>query len=327
MSLAARRLTCLAVCVAGLAPSAPALAAGAAEELFNRGVEGMAAGRYDEACPLIERSNRLEPRPAWLFALAECESTRGRIATAVTRYDEYLAFHATLSGPAQQQQGYRATWARNQHAALVPHVPKLVVALAPGAPPGAVVTCDGAAVAPAALETPLSVDPGEHVLVARMPGGQPTEVRVKLGRDERRRVEMAVLPAPLRPPEAEAPPPSLATSRRRVAAYALGGAGLAALIAGSALGALALGQKGAVDAGCGVGGVRAACTPAGKAAADRLQAWGTGSTVGLSIGAGAAIAAVVLFATEPRPDPARTLAGARLAVTRDGATLDLTGTW
>src|SRR4051812_48805392 len=62
-----------------------------AEVLFNQGVEDMEAKRFDKACPAIEQSYRLDVRPGTLFALAECEADRGRLATAVARYDEYLA--------------------------------------------------------------------------------------------------------------------------------------------------------------------------------------------------------------------------------------------
>jgi hypothetical protein len=290
------------------------------EALFARGVDAMAAGRMEEACPVLAQSYALAPRPVRLFALAECEATRGRIATAVARYDEYLALYASLSPAARQQQGHRASWARKQQAALAPDVPKLVVALAPGAPAGAVVTRDGAVLAEAALGAPLAVDPGEHVLTAAARGGRPTEVRVRMARGERKRVELEVLPAAPEPPS----PPTDAAGRvspRRLAAYVTGGVGLSGLIAGAVLGGLALGEKGAFDAGCNVGGVPGACTHAGKAAADRLQALGNGSSAALAVGAGAAVAATVLFATEPARSRAVVSAGPR------GIALAVVGSW
>ena len=66
----------------------PALAAGpvdAAKALFDRGVEQLEAGHFNRACPAIEKSYQLDPRPGTLFTLAECEAKRGRLATAVQR--------------------------------------------------------------------------------------------------------------------------------------------------------------------------------------------------------------------------------------------------
>jgi hypothetical protein len=310
----------LALLIPALTP-ASARAEDPGEALFARGVDAMAAGRMDEACPVLAQSYALAPRPVRLFALAECEATRGRIATAVARYDEYLALYASLPPAARQQQGNRASWARKQQAALAPDVPKLVVGLAPGAPAGAVVTRDGAVLAEAALGTPLAVDPGEHVLTAAARGGRPTEVRVRIARGEHKRVELEVLPAAPEPPSPPADAAAGRVSPRRLAAYVTGGIGLSGLIAGAVLGGLALGEKGAFDAGCNVGGVRGACTHAGKAAADRLLALGNGSTAALAVGAGAAVAATVLFVTEPARPRAVVSAGPR------GIALAVVGSW
>ena len=61
-----------------------------AEVLFEDGVRLMKAGQFDEACPKIAESQRLEPRPGTLFTLAECLANDGKIATALARYEEYL---------------------------------------------------------------------------------------------------------------------------------------------------------------------------------------------------------------------------------------------
>lgn len=334
MSVAAHRTAAALAALGALAAlvlgAGPARAADPAEALFQRGVDGMTAGRYDEACPLLEQSYRRGPRPVRLFALAECEATRGRIAAAVRRYDEYLALHEALSPPARQQQGNRASWARSQQAALAPHVPKLVVALPPGAPADAVVTLDGAALAASAVGAPIPVDPGEHVLITRAPGGRPTELHVRLARDERRRVELEVAPPSPGFDLPPAPTPTAPTSGRRTAAYVTGGVGLAGVLAGAVLGGLAAGEKGTVDTSCGLGGVPGACNHAGKTAADRLQAWGLGSTVGLSIGAAAVATAVVLVVTEPRGAAVAGAGGVQVALGptgRGGFSLGVLGAW
>ena len=75
-----------------------------AEALFNKGMSEMNAGRYPTACPAIEESYRLDPRPGTLFTLAECAAKAGRVATAVSRYEDYLQLFARLAPKDQAKQ-------------------------------------------------------------------------------------------------------------------------------------------------------------------------------------------------------------------------------
>src|SRR5580658_10162383 len=111
---------------------------GAADE-FSYGLAEMLAGRYATGCPAIEASYKLDPRPGTLFTLAECENKRGRVATAVARYVDYLSAYARLTSEQQQKQGKREQTAQSQKAALEPQVPRLTLSLPPGAPAGVVV--------------------------------------------------------------------------------------------------------------------------------------------------------------------------------------------
>ena len=143
-----------------------------AKALFDRGLDDMERGDFDTGCPAIEASEKLDPRPGTLFTLAECESKRGRIATAVTLYDNYLSQIALLSPDKQALQQERKTIAIEQKAALLPGVPALTLVLPGGAPPSIVVKRDGVEVLPAAIGVPLPVDPGEHVLSTEADGKQ-----------------------------------------------------------------------------------------------------------------------------------------------------------
>jgi tetratricopeptide (TPR) repeat protein len=88
----------------------------AAEALFDRGVEEMKAGRYEKGCPALAESYRIDPRPGALFTLAECENKRGKIATAVARYEEYLRLVATLAPAQIERQRERIDIANKQKA-------------------------------------------------------------------------------------------------------------------------------------------------------------------------------------------------------------------
>jgi hypothetical protein len=352
------RTLAVALLLGSLASSGPALAAAdPAEVLFDRGVEEMEAGRYEEACPPIEQSYRLDPRVGTLFTLAECEAKRGRIATAVTRYEEYLKEHGKLPRDKKSKQGDRGQVARRQIDLLRPQLPQLTLVLPPAAPSDLRILCDGAPVDRSTLGAAVPLDPGAHVITTSAPQHASSEVRLKLARGQQLRLELTlgaaiaapITPAAAAPSASEAPSSALAeegshsTSGRRVSAYVAGGVGLAGLILGGVLGGLAIAEKSTVDASCkptsdpGTLG----CHGDGFAASQRLQKLGLWSTVGLSVGAAASVTSIVLFATEPgkpekearesgprRREPARIKsASARLSAGPTGAALGVEGAW
>jgi hypothetical protein len=188
-----RALAVLVLLRVALAPaSAGAAAPSPAQAAFDLGVADLEAGHLDRACPAIESSYKLDPRPGTLFTLAECEAQRGRVATAVKRYDDYLAIWSALAPDKQHKQGDRGRTARVQRATLLPLVPELSLQLPPDAPPGTVVLRDGAVVAAAALGVSLPIDPGEHVISTQAPGQPAFENHVLVAKGERKSVLLEV---------------------------------------------------------------------------------------------------------------------------------------
>src|SRR5438046_959901 len=78
------------------------------QALFDGGVADMEAGRFEKACPAIETSYHLDPRAGTLFALAECEAQRGRTATALRLYTEYLSLYRAFTPRKKVEQRERA---------------------------------------------------------------------------------------------------------------------------------------------------------------------------------------------------------------------------
>src|SRR5262249_667778 len=113
----------LAIGLSSLAAPAGAQDVAAAKALFSQGLAEMEAGHSEKGCPAIEESYRLDPRPGTLFTLAECENKRGRIATAVARYEDYLALVSRMPPAQQARQSVRVKIAKNQKATLGPQVP------------------------------------------------------------------------------------------------------------------------------------------------------------------------------------------------------------
>src|SRR5690349_6731302 len=108
-----RRLLALLAAPLWLYPAtAAAQDVAAADALFNKAVADMDAGRYDVACPALVESQRLDPRPGTLFAVAACNVKAGKIATASAFYDDYLRAVGDLPGTARAKHADRAKLAR-----------------------------------------------------------------------------------------------------------------------------------------------------------------------------------------------------------------------
>jgi hypothetical protein len=251
--------------------------------LFDQGLADMLAGNYDVACPALAESYRLEPLPGALFTLAECESKWGRVASARAHYLEYLARIDKMSAENRDAQGDRPGVAREQVDALSAEVPELTIELAADTPDDAVLTRDGVRVPPKMVGVAIPVDPGRHELRLEVPGRAPQSKVVELGRGERRRVTLGGRGATKKSPQGKpAPGPAPApTSGLAIAAYVVGGVGLASAIAGTIAGGVALGKKSDIDAEC----VDHECSEEGLEAVGAAQTAGTISTITLILGA------------------------------------------
>ncbi|WP_437784772.1 hypothetical protein [Sorangium sp. So ce1097] len=327
-----RRIAPLAlVLLCPLAAVTPAAAqeSAAAEALFNRGLADMEAGKYEAGCPAIAESHRLEPKPGALFTLAICESRWGRVASAFTRFEDYLALHEQMTPEQQSRQGERAKVARQERERLAPLVPELSLSLPPGAPAGTVVKRDGRVVDAALLSTGVPVDPGEHVVSTQAPGGSVWETRIQIAEGEKRRVELQVNGA-------STAAASDGISGRRAAAYVAGGVGLAGLVLGGVTGALTFGKKSIVEEHCGsaIGqSDETACDPMGLEASESASTTGLVSTIGFGVGLAGLGAAAVLLLTEPKQDEAAAGATSRriragvLAAGPGGVVFGARGAW
>ncbi|WP_437586733.1 hypothetical protein [Sorangium sp. So ce1000] len=325
-------LLCIAIATPANAQQADAVAV--AESLFNRGLADMLAGKFQTGCPALTESYRLDPRPGRLFTLAECEAKWGRTATAVSRYNDFLALYSRMSESEQLKQYDRYKIVLEQRDALAPLVPQLTLSLPSDAPPGTLVQRDGITLEGPSLGIALPVNPGEHVVTTKAPGGPVHEVRFTIEKSEQKTIELEVKPPDAPPPATpadqpprqgavppaqhdegalRAPPPAPGTSGRRVMAYVTGGLGAGGLIAGAVTGLMALNESRVADEDCDDSSSgRAVCkTVEGQAAGKRAKDLGLVSTIGFGAGAVLAGTAVVLLLTEPSPSGAQASAAPR----------------
>lgn len=312
-----------------LSSTAAAQDVAAADALFNRGVAAMKANEYKKGCPLLAESFRLDPQPGTLFTLSQCEVRWGRVATAVTRLDDYIHLYDRLTPDQKKRQADRLTLVKEQRSKLAAEVPELTLSLAPGAPAGTVVKRDDAVVASAALGLGLPIDPGEHVVSTQAPGGPVWEQRITIASGEKKPLVLEVKTAPIVgsrptpavpgviPVPAEQPTPPVEAgagpSGRRVAAYVVGGVGVAGLVLGGVMGGLALGKKSTITAHCGSGiksSDELACDGDGLAAFESVKPLGVVSTIGFAAGLAGVGTAIVMILTEPKK--AKPLIGARV---------------
>jgi len=294
------RLACSAALVwtagTGAVAAQPAHTA-AAESVFLEGRALMKEGRYAEACPKFELSARLERAAGTEANLAECYLRLGRTASAWLHYREAAAL-AQQSGAAA-----RAAEARERASRLEPTLCRLVVRASKPLPAGAVVRRDGQPLDAALLDTGVPVDPGTHLVEARV-GDAPAvsrEVSTPVPEEGAPCTETVLVlpPLPVPPPRpiAHASEPAPAGASRSVLPIVLGGAGLVALGIGTGFVVDAVARRDGADC------TSAGCTSGGH---EERRAAGTSAdvaTVSFAVGGALGAAAIVLWLIAPSSKP------------------------
>lgn len=294
-----------------------------AEALFDRAMALTKEGKMAEACPKLAESQRLDPAVGTLLYLADCYESTGRLASAWATFREALALARSVGQPAREK------IARDRAAALEAKVPKLTVALAPGADaPGLEVRLDDEPFAKAVLGEPTPLDPGEHTVAAKAPGKRPWTTKVKLTAGSASTVtvpaletEISVGPpasASVAPPAASsaappaassapvAPPPSPRPAvdegkTTRTLGLVVAGAGAVSLLAGGYFGQRAFSKWSEAQDHC----VGDRCDEqAAKASRDSRSA-GNVSTILVGLGIVGLGAGATLYLTAPKPQEGR----------------------
>jgi hypothetical protein len=269
--------------------------------LFDSGLAAMKAEHYETACPALAESYRIDPRVGVLFTLAECEAKWGKAATALGHYKAYLQAYGRMTPDAAMRQGKRPEIAERQVHALEPEVPRLVVTLASGTPAGTTVLCDNVGLEPPQIATPLPLDPGDHVVVAKSPDGSADEQHVTLALRERRTIELRVVSAHVaaisvaRREEPQAQDPQAGGGRSPVLVIVPASLGVLGIGAGTATALLAAGQLDTIHRNC----TGTACSQTGKDAGDTAKNLANASTIAFGVGIAAAVATVVILLTTP----------------------------
>lgn len=204
-----------------------------ADRLFDEGTALMKDGKYDEACPKIEASLKLDPGVGGQLWLADCYERSGRT------YSAYKAFKeaARLAMEAKDSKG-RDKIAQQRAAALEPKLSKLTLVAPTPAPAGLHITCDGKDVASTDLGTAQPIDPGKHTITVEAAHAKRTEQTVEVPDAGNASVVLVVQEEKVAPPP---PPPEESNpgTPMRIAGGAIGGVGLVGIVVGSVFGVIA----------------------------------------------------------------------------------------
>jgi hypothetical protein len=268
----------------------------AALALFERAQAAMDKREYDAACPMLEEVTLLLPDGAGgQLALARCYDGAGRLASARTTYA--IAHAAALQA---HRSDYEAE-ARSRGEALEHRLARITVQVpdAVRALPGLSVVHDDIVLDAPQWGAALPVDKGRHVVTATAAGKERWERVVDVTADGAEvpvqvtglvdvKIEVPVPPAVVEKPAPPPPPPPATPTPVKQAStgpWIVGGAGVAALIAGGVMGAIVVHQKSVVDAHCASGPPPTCADQTGLDAASAVRTLGPATTVALTIGA------------------------------------------
>jgi hypothetical protein len=302
--------------------------------LFNEARRLVAAGKYPEACPKFEESERLDPGIGTQFNLADCYEHTARFASA------WALFLDVASSAGGTGQSARENLARKRAGALEPKLSKLTIE-APKNVTGLEVRRNGEALGGMLWNNPVPVDPGSYTIEASAPGKKRWSTIATVGPNGAA-VTVAIptlengedLPSPgtrAATPESDTSPLSAAPSAgsdrsariERTVAIALGGAGAVGVVIGSIFGLRSIAKHSDYENLCSDG----VCVASAGPIHDQAVAAGNASTLAFVVGGVLIAGGAVLWFVAPRPGTAAARLRVAPAVGSSSAGAILAGEW
>ncbi len=263
-----------------------------AQSLFDQAVKLMEQGKFSEACPKLAESQRLDPGGGTLLNLGLCREKEGKLASAWEAYNE------ALSQAIKDGRKDREATARQRIGVIEGSLAKITVVVSPEAArtPGIDVRIDGTPLRQAAWGVLTPIDKGDHEIFATAPGKVEWKrtVHVSSGMTVRAAVPpLADAPVASRPGGHAARPSS---SSRATMGWVVGGVGAAFVIAGGAMGGLAIDRRSQSNANC----PNDQCTQKGVDLNEEAKTLAWLSDIGIGVGAAAVVTGVILVLTAPK---------------------------
>jgi len=228
-------LSTVAAGIACLPARADKAADDRAEALYNEGQALMKDGRYADACLKFQASQATAASGGAVLNLGECNDKSGKPADALP-YFERAADLARAAGNAKIE-AYARSRAEEVRAKVA------LVTIDAQAVAGEEVSLDGVVVNLPDWAKQSPVSPGDHKLTAHAPNHAPFELVVRFAPGETRALHVPLL-APGVDSASPAPPPAADShSTQRWVGLSIGVVGIAGVIAGGAVGGLALAKN------------------------------------------------------------------------------------
>jgi serine/threonine-protein kinase len=303
----------------------------AAQVLFDRGRDLVEKNRFAEACPQFAESQRLDPGIGTLLWLADCYENTGQTASA------WSAFSQAAEAAADQHDAREAV-ARERAAKLEASLARLTIVVSPEAAAltDLQVHCDGVLVSKGNWDTPLPLDPGSHTITANAPSHHLWWTTAQVPREatgttvtvpglalDAPATTHGLSPAPAEPSPSLAAPASEGHAGRsqRIAAIAIGGGGVVAVVLGSLFAIKAKSRYDDSNAGPCLPDNE--CSPEGIQ--DRQSASSTAAAATVAMGGGVALlaGAVALYLTAPHDAPANVA----VSIARSRGSVDVAWRW
>lgn len=270
---------------------APSASGASAEDLFQQARVLVEQGHYEEACPKLEESHRLEPAVGTQFNLADCYEHVGRTASAHATFLKVAAI-ARAAGKFEREK-----LASERARTLEPALAKVQLTVKASAP-GLELRLDDVPIARQDWQAPFPVDPGSHRVVASAPDHRTFEATVVAKASSTAELDVPEL-VDLHP-AVVAPPPQPSSSQRTLA-LVTGGAGVIALGVGATFGILSLSHHSNAESACASDVYQFRCpTEDGASEWNSARTTGNVSTIGFVAGGVLLAGAAVLWFTAPR---------------------------
>ncbi len=285
-----------------------------ARTLMQQGRELTAKGDLKEALKRFQGANEIMHVPTTALEVAKTLVALGQLVEA---RDFIAAIRQTATRDNEPVPFKQArAKADDLDASLNGRIPSLVISIK-GAPDGSqpTVTVDGTAIPAGVIGLPRNVDPGHHVVVAKVAtkdvqGEGKQELDVREGEQKPVEVALTVTAVPQAPeappaaaPEPESPPPSTTSHSPTVVTWiGIGLAGAGAIV-GTVTGIMSMSKKSALQSEC----PNHICGPAQNSDYSAANTDATISTIGfIAAGVGAGVAAVTLIVGHDEPAPPAT---------------------
>jgi hypothetical protein len=267
-----------------------------AEKLFNDAIALVTVGKYAEACPKLEESQRLDPALGTQFNLADCYEHTGKKGSARRLFIE-VADAAKAAGKAEREKS-----SRERAAALEAVAPRLTITVPP--PVAALrveIVVDGAPFPQAKWNRAQPFDAGTHTVITSAPGKKPFEAKIALQDGKASEVSIPELEnEPVAAPIATGPDETAANAGngQRRSALIVGAVGVLGLAVGAGAGIFSLVKHGQAKDLC--ADYRACPDADGRSKWNAATDAGTVSTIGFVAGAVTLTAAVILYFSAPK---------------------------